>query len=210
MLGRDHLEHRFNSLWARVGAVGDPLPVLQDIVWRYGEADRAYHVINHIAQGFEEFDAVKGNLRNTEALEFAWWLHDVIYDSHVRTNEEESAEYARMVMTRARINSDIVEMAGTLILNTKHDVVPTSPAGQLLVDIDLSILGKPAAAFNKYEEQIRFEYLWVPTEAYRDGRTRLLKSFLDRKTIYNTPLFISMYEDQARKNLKRSIRKLRP
>lgn len=209
MLGRDHLEHRFNSLWARVSAVGDPKPVLQDIFWRYEEADRAYHVMNHIAQGFDEFDAIKGFLvANTEAIEFAWWLHDVIYDSHVRTNEEDSAEYARTIMSRARINPHIIEITVGLILNTKHDSIPSSFAGKLLVDIDLSILGKPAPMFNRYEEQIRFEYLWVPWDQYCAGRIRLLKSFLNRKTIYNTPHFFRTYEEQARKNLKRSVRKL--
>jgi predicted metal-dependent HD superfamily phosphohydrolase len=87
--------------------------------------------------------------------------------------------------------------------------VPIGYDEQILTDIDLSILGAEARAFSQYEKRIRFEYAWVPWDEYSAGRARILQSFLDRTTIYSTPLFIQMYEARARENLARSIEKLK-
>lgn len=211
MLGRDHLEHRFNSLWARVGAVGDPLPVLQDLFWRYGEDGRAYHTIEHIRDCLSEFDSVKSSASDPESMEFGFWFHDVILVRGARRgeNEEASGQLAAAVMRNARIGRDIIAKTYQHILNTCHDGVPKGYDQQLLVDIDLSILGRATDVFNRYEAQIRVEYEYVPWDKYCAGRSKILQGFLDRERVFNTPLFFQMYEEQARKNLKRSIRKLR-
>ena len=91
-----------------------------------------------------------------------------------------------------------------LILATKHNR-PVSGDAALLVDIDLAILGKPADEFDRYDAAIRQEYAWVSEEAYRAGRSKVLQSFLDRTTIYQTEFFRNLYEAQARTNLQRVL-----
>lgn len=76
---------------------------------------------------------------------------------------------------------------------------------QLLVDIDLAILGTAPARFSEYDRQVREEYSWVPGLLYRIKRKAVLKHFLSRERLYNTDHFQERYEDQARINLKTAI-----
>jgi predicted metal-dependent HD superfamily phosphohydrolase len=91
---------------------------------------------------------------------------------------------------------------------TRHDAVPGDIDAQVLVDIDLSILGAEEKRFDEYERQVREEYGWVPEPIYRDKRKAILESFLARATIYNTARFIERYEPRARANLARSLARL--
>jgi predicted metal-dependent HD superfamily phosphohydrolase len=78
-----------------------------------------------------------------------------------------------------------------------------------VVDVDLSILGQSEQRFDKYEEQIRQEYEWVPKQIFKMKRTEILEKFLARSRIYATDFFAAKYEQQARRNLEKSIRRLK-
>lgn len=101
------------------------------------------------------------------------------------------------------------ERVHDLILATRHVDVPADHAGQVLMDADLAILGKSEREFDAYETGIRAEYGWVSPADFRSGRSRVLREFLDRPSIYATKAFRDKYEDTARKNLERSIERLR-
>ena len=88
-------------------------------------------------------------------------------------------------------------------------LLPGEPDVQLLVDIDLSILGQPETKFDEYERQVREEYEWVPEDQFVVGRSAMLKSFLDRPNIFATQFFSNKYEKQARANIARSLASLR-
>ena len=103
---------------------------------------------------------------------------------------------------------NVFSLVGYLIMATQHHAVAEDPDTRLLVDIDLAILGQPAHIFDVYEQQIRQEYAWVPQEAFRQGRTRILRVFLHRSSIYATAHFRPCYEEQARINIARSLRAL--
>ena len=95
-----------------------------------------------------------------------------------------------------------------LILATKHSQPPVGGDEQLLVDIDLSILGRPSEEFDAYERAIRMEYQHVAAESFRAGRAAVLRKFVERLRIYCTGLFYERYESTARQNLQRSIVRL--
>ena len=77
-----------------------------------------------------------------------------------------------------------------------------------MVDADLSILGAPPDEFDRYEGQIRREYAFVPEAEWRERRPRILRRFLDRPRIFETPEFARL-EAPARSNLSRSTRAAR-
>jgi predicted metal-dependent HD superfamily phosphohydrolase len=79
----------------------------------------------------------------------------------------------------------------------------------LLVDVDLSILGRAAERFWKYEAQIRMEYEWVPEDIFATKRAEILDRFLRRRRIYSTEHFFVRYEKRACTNLLASLQKLR-
>lgn len=87
--------------------------------------------------------------------------------------------------------------------------MPRSGDETLVVDIDLSILGRDAPRYDEFEQRVRKEYRWVPLVLYRRKRIEILESFLKRPRIYGTDHFHARYEEQARRNLQRAIQTLR-
>ena len=88
---------------------------------------------------------------------------------------------------------------------TRHAALPTGSDQQLLVDIDLAILGADAARFAEYERQIRAEYAFVPEATSQARRRAVLAAFLDRERIYSTPRLHDELEPRARANLAMAI-----
>jgi predicted metal-dependent HD superfamily phosphohydrolase len=123
-------------------------------------------------------------------------------------NEERSAAFARTTLTQAGAPSETAARIASLVLSTRHHTIPTEPDSALLCDIDLSILGRSADVFDRYQRQIRSEYGWVPEPVYRKTRSEILQGFLRRRSIYQTSYFKDLYELAARTNLARAIRDL--
>jgi predicted metal-dependent HD superfamily phosphohydrolase len=153
-------------------------------------------------------DEVTGECEDADAVEAAIWFHDAVYDATRPDNEARSADLAERQLRAMGAAEAFVVKVHDLILDTRHTSAPTSSDGRWLVDIDLSILGGEADAYDEYDRAIRLEYAHVPEEAYRVGRASVLRSFLARPAIYLTDYFRDRYEAAARENLARSIRGL--
>jgi predicted metal-dependent HD superfamily phosphohydrolase len=106
-------------------------------------------------------------------------------------------------------SNELVRHITKLILCTKSHEPGDIENAALLVDIDLSILGKPPERFSQFESGIRSEYAWVPADVYRQRRVEILERFLKRERIYFTQSFRERYEDAARRNLATLIAELR-
>ncbi len=179
--------------------------VFQDLVSRYSESERHYHNLKHILAMLKELDDVSLDRTDFIELSFAIWFHDAVYDSRWKNNEELSAQLAHIVAHRLNMPPAFMTKVTGLIMATKHDVIPTNQLQQIIVDIDLTILGKEKTRFQKYEDDIRREYSWASPEEYRHGRLAVLTRFLDRPRIYMTAHFYKKYEHAARKNLVLAI-----
>jgi len=62
--------------------------------------------------------------------------------------------------------------------------------------------------YDQYAENIRKEYIHVPDDLFRQGRTAILIKLSEKGDIYKTTEFKTLYEDQAILNMKREIAKL--
>mgnify|MGYP001593408659 CR=1 FL=1 len=175
----------------------------------YSGPNRAYHNLNHIKECLDEFETSKHLAEKPDELEMAIWYHDIIYDTEKKDNEEESAKFAYDICKSIKLSKIFAQRVHDLILFTKHNKLPDIIDGKLIIDIDLSILGKPSERFNEYEKSIRKEYSWVSEQYFRDGRSSILQGFLDRPSIYLTEFFQKKYESSARKNLANSIKNLK-
>lgn len=203
------LEQHWSALWQRLGAQGNASAVYNDLVARYSEPHRAYYTLQHIGHCLDEFEQVRHLAENPDAMELALWYHDAIYDTKTKDSEERSAVLAVEMTRNVSLPDNLGQSVANLIIATKHSAIPSDSDVQLLVDIDLSILGQAEERFDEYERQVRKEYEWVFEDAFVAGRSAILKSFLNRPTIYATQFFRNKYEAQARRNIARSLARLR-
>jgi predicted metal-dependent HD superfamily phosphohydrolase len=199
---------RWSRFWRSLEAEGTPEPVYRLLSDLYAEPQRAYHTMNHLTHCLDELEDARHLAEHPNEVEMALWFHDAIYDPKAKDNEARSAELAQRIATEARLPAAFGARVADLILATQHQGLPEGADAQLLVDIDLAILGRPRGEFDDYEANIRKEYLFVPWPEYRPARSAVLRSFLDRPAIYSTEFFQQKYESRARANLERSLEKL--
>jgi predicted metal-dependent HD superfamily phosphohydrolase len=203
---------RWRATWRGLGV--DPAPGVpagfEALMLRHAEPHRHYHTVRHLQECFARLDELRSVAERPAEVEAALWFHDAIYDPRSAQNEAHSAELAAGLLRTASVAAGAVERIGRLILATRHAAVPGDADARVLVDADLAILGARPLRFGEYEAQIREEYAWVPESAYRRERARILRQFLERPVLFNTPLFVERYEPQARTNLERSLQHLEP
>lgn len=180
-----------------------------ELFGKYSEPHRAYHTLEHIAECLEVFAAMRALAADADLVEFAIWAHDIIYDTHRDDNERLSAEWARRALLDAGLPSARAAQAHALVIATAHVAPPADADSQLLVDVDLAILGASRKRFEEYERAIRREYSWVPEQVFRTRRTEILERFLQRPTIYTSAWCRERFESAARENIERSLRVLR-
>jgi predicted metal-dependent HD superfamily phosphohydrolase len=199
------LETAWAQCFEDIGGSQPPPCTFEELQARYSEPHRAYHTLQHLEECFGWFAQVRPQFRRPGEAAFAIFYHDAIYDTHAHDNEKRSAELANDVISEYVRGDADADGVIALIMATTHDASPLDADAQLLVDIDLSILGASSARFGEYELQIRKEYDWVDRIAFRDGRRKVLVHFLDRPAIYSTPFFRGRLEKQARANLRHSV-----
>jgi len=203
---KKELESRFKDLWTRLEAKGDYLPVFNRFVVSYSEPHRYYHGLKHLEHCLVEFDEVRHLYANPEAIEFAFWGHNLVHDTHRQDNEEISALDAVQILQKYRVSRVIQKDVWRLILITAHNVLPQQADEKVVVDIDLSIFGQPAEEFNRYERQIRKEYSHISEVVFRRERANILQKFLSRReNLFSTKEFREKYGEQALVNLQRTI-----
>jgi predicted metal-dependent HD superfamily phosphohydrolase len=192
-------------VWRRLGA--SVIPDVEGLLLRWAEPQRAYHSTAHLAHCLAIYD--RNPLRDAR-VEMALWFHDAVYDPRAGDNEERSVELFRDQACAAGLSQVESATVAGCILATRHRDPPADLAQALTLDIDLAILGETRRRFDRYEAAIRAEYAWVPGEAYRRERGRILALFAARRDLFTTPWFRRRYMSRAQTNLQRAVRRLEP
>ncbi len=202
-------DDRFRAWWASLGAEGLGAEVLERLREAYDEPHRAYHTARHVGACLAVLDeeAVAALPERPAEVEAALWFHDAVYDTHAHDNEERSAAWAEECLAVAGVDPRVAARIGDHVRATRTHAAASSD-GQLVVDIDLSILGAEDVVFDRFEEEIRLEYAWVEQAAFAAGRSAVLRRFLDRPAIYATALFRERHEARARANIARALEAL--
>jgi len=175
----------------------------------YSERTRHYHTGTHIEDCLVQFDGVVDLAAAPEEIELALWFHDVVYRPTSSRNEEKSAVWAQRFLRSFGADESKCRRVYEHIMATRHGADSLTGDTAIVVDIDLSILGREPSEYDVYEQAIREEYKWVPGPIYRKKRAEILESFLERPAIYETTHFCEKYEKSARENLRRAIETLR-
>lgn len=180
----------------------------QDLHSAYTDSSRHYHNLTHLENLYTQLLPVKNEIRNWDAVLFALFYHDVVYNTLSQNNEEKSAELAREHMQMIGVPEATINECVAHILATKSHVLSENNDTNLFTDADLSILGAPSDLYVQYTEQIRKEYRFYPDLVYKPGRRKVLQHFLEMKRIFKTHYFFAKYEEQARRNIAAELQQL--
>ena len=202
------MNDRWETVWQKLAAPSIPRAVLDELMRAYSSPDRYYHNLTHIQGCLFIFDQTSFLAVHPQELELAIWFHDAVYDPRRSDNEQKSAAWAEAVIHQSGLSQDIAKRVANSILATRHQGEVTDLDAQLLVDVDLSILGREPAVFWQYERNIQREYAWVPEDVFRRERVKILKRFLDRPKIYYHHEYRERFEERARSNLEQAIARL--
>lgn len=196
----------WHAAWRDLEAAAPP-GLHERLVGAWMEPQRHYHTLQHLEECFAHFDALGALAERPAEVALALWFHDAIYDPKKSDNEEKSAEWARASLQHAG-RAAPGQRVHALVMATRHAVVPRGRDAEVLIDIDLSILGAAPERFDEYERQVRAEYGWVPDFLFRRTRRQILAELLARETIYSTAPMRERLEGAARANLARSLERL--
>lgn len=195
----------WNTAWLALDVPQPDASLLAALTTCYSEAHRHYHTLEHLDACLRHLDKMRDGAQHPHEIALALWFHDALYAVGATDNEHRSADWASNALRAAGAPQEVADRVHALIMVTCHDQPPHTPDQALLLDVDLAILGAPAAVFDAYEQQVFREFQHVPPVAFRSNRARILQGFLDRPQIYHTPQFRDRREAQARANLGRSI-----
>jgi predicted metal-dependent HD superfamily phosphohydrolase len=194
----DHLRAAWHDLLPDAPALG------ADLLRRWAEPWRHYHDVEHLADVLRALDEL--SMPPPVTIRLAAWFHDAVYDPHAADNEERSAELAASTLRGAGVHPvDVAEVVRLVRLTASHVPTPDDPAGALLCDADLAILGSPPTRYARYVADVRLEYDHVPDDDFRAARSRILREFLRRPAIYRTATGRARWESAARRNLSAEL-----
>lgn len=201
------------AAWSSLGRPA-PSGLQAELMAAWSEPHRHYHDQRHLRECLALWTRWRGHSPRASEVAIALWFHDAIYDPQAPvsgSNELNSAAWAARSLVRAGADSDTAQRVHDLVMATQHDAPASLGASldaQLLVDIDLSILGSPAERFQRYDQDVRKEYAWVPGFRYQEARAQVLQSFLDRSRLYLGEHAVALLEAQARINLAAALSRL--
>ena len=196
------------TAWTDVlGPRPDVVAVGQDLLSRYEEPHRRYHDRRHLAEVLAGLRQLTAGRLPVE-LVCAAWLHDAVHDGR-HDDEERSAALAARVLGDLAVAAPVVDEVVRLVrMTVDHDPAPGDVAGARLSDADLAVLGADPERYARYATDVRLEYAHVDDEAFRSGRTAVLRSLLDRPLLYRTQEGHRRWEAAARHNLQDEITRL--
>ena len=192
-------------------ALGDRPEVLAagtDLLARYDQPHRRYHDRRHLAEVLGALRQLTGGHEVPVAVVCAAWFHDAVHDGR-DDDEQRSADLATEVLRALSADPVVVDEVARLVrLTLTHDPSPEDVSGALLSDADLAVLGAAARRYERYAADVRREYAHVDDDAFRAGRTAVLRDLLDRPRLYVTQAGHRAWDAAARRNLRNEIRRL--
>lgn len=175
-----------------------------ELVRRYSEPHRHYHHLGHIAEVLRAVARLLPPDVDPAPALFATWFHDIVYDPTQCDNELKSVTVAQELLAEFTTPAEQDAIA-QYILATRHDESSDDPITTAIMDGDLAILGASEVRYQQYAAAIRREYMHVSDSDYRAGRSRILKRFLERPSIYRHPVMVAEGETSARENISREL-----
>ncbi|MGW2648645.1 HD domain-containing protein [Streptomyces sp. NPDC001393] len=212
MADLDALRLRFARALEAARAPGggpDPAPYADNLLARWQEPQRRYHTVAHLTAVLDRIDVLEKYAADPDVVRLAAWFHDAVYLPERSENEERSARLAERALPEAGVPQETAaEVARLVRLTVTHDPADDDRDGQVLCDADLAILAAPPSAYAAYTAEVREEYHFVPNDAFREGRSAVLRQLLELPRLFRTPYGREHWEATARYNLASELEML--
>jgi predicted metal-dependent HD superfamily phosphohydrolase len=212
MADLDVLRARFTrALEGARGSGGgpDPVPYADRLLVRWQEPQRHYHTLAHLVAVLDHVDTLERYAADPDVVRLAAWFHDAVYLPERSENEERSARLAERALPEAGVPQEkTAEVARLVRLTVTHDPGEDDFDGQVLCDADLAVLASPPHAYAAYTAAVREEYHFVPSDAFRAGRSDVLRQLLALPRLFRTPFGQKHWEATARYNLRGELEML--
>ena len=174
-----------------------------DLLGRWAEPHRHYHSRTHLLGILEAIDLLAPEAPRSVRL--AAWFHDAVYRGVAGQDEADSAELAGSLLDGAVPAAELQEVQRLVRLTAGHQPEADDPAGALLCDADLAILGSTPEAYARYLHAVRMDYAAVPDADFAAGRTAVVRRLLSLDPLYRLPAAQDLWLEQARINLNREL-----
>jgi predicted metal-dependent HD superfamily phosphohydrolase len=193
------------------GGGPDPAPYAENLLARWQEPQRHYHTLTHLTAVLDHVDVLEKHAEDPDVVRLAAWFHDAVYLPDRSENEERSARLAERALPEAGVpDARTAEVARLVRLTVTHAPADDDRDGQVLCDADLAILAAPPSAYAAYTAAVREEYHFVPNDAFREGRSAILRQLLALPRLFRTPYGAAEWEATARYNLRGELELLSP
>ena len=153
------------------------------IIEQHSQPHRHYHTLRHIDLMLRQ---IPDNHACTREMFVAALFHDIVYDPGKSDNEEQSlSTFLSVAGTIANDGPVDTALVSSMILATKghqfrDEATASDQAVNLLLKADLSILWHPDPdVYAWYAKGVREEFSFVPDDAFRKARSRILTELRD-------------------------------
>ncbi len=198
---------RFRAVVETLGGRAAPSAVVaRGVLAGWEDPARRYHDVEHLGDCLRELDRATLGARDAAVAELALWYHDVVYLPGASDSEERSARRLETESRALGVAEPDVADAAAIVRATAHassdaGAAPHAALTALVLDIDLSILGREPLRFMDYEYSVEEEHPSVPRRRFIIGRGRFLAALLARPRLFRTEPFHERYEARARSNV---------
>lgn len=142
----------------------------------YDDKSRHYHNWNHVLKVAEYIYENVSDGKMRDILIITAFLHDAVYVTTSKTNEEDSAELVELF----DLDDDTKKIISDTILFTKYQRLPENTYEDIFLKADLDIFNQSTSMQMVFEKSIFREYYWVPIPDYVAGRIAILKDLQKR------------------------------
>lgn len=179
----------------------------------YDAPGRNCHNLGYLEYCFSVFDKKFPRSRRQAALDLAIWFSYFHIGPSVSLdqNKEKNAKLAKnFVIDRAKeCDFELSSLVENLILCTKSNASPHNRVSEVIIDMDRAILAADQETFDKYEDNLRKEYInnGVLFVSYLCNRLTFFHKLLSKKRLFYTSELKDL-DPLARSNINRTIMRL--